>query len=104
MNRFAIALGIATWSTMVFAGGYVFREHQMLHSNRVKTTQALALASSAGNAEGVLPAGTTLYEYRSTGDQPLFIAFIGTKELSQMREQESKRWLEILPITAFGNR
>jgi hypothetical protein len=70
MNRFAIALGIATWSTMVFAGGYVFREHQMLHSNRVETTQALALASSAGNAEGLLPAGTTLYEYRSAGDQP----------------------------------
>ncbi|WP_374357194.1 hypothetical protein [Chitinimonas sp.] len=104
MSRIATSLAVITWSAIVFASGYVFREHQMLHSHRVETTQPLVLVSSTGNAEGILPLGTTLYGYRSAGEQSLFIAFIGTKELSKVRAQGSKNWLEISPITAFGKK
>ena len=99
MKKAFLVLGSIAWSVVLFGAGFVYREHQLLHAGRFSTTQPLTL--SAGLQQGFLPVGTSIYRYRENGDQPLFVVFIGTKDLSSLKAKLSEHWLEISPLDAY---
>ena len=84
-----------------FGGGYLFRQHRLLHSGRFTTSKPLALHSlQVGAPAGVLPAGSVLYDYGGPDEQPYFVLFVGTKALSTLTPKPSEHWFEIAPDVA----
>jgi hypothetical protein len=101
VRRIYQLLALVIWSTLVFADGHMFREYWLLRSSYI-TTKPLILSSTLPNQDGRLPAGTTVYSVGGPDEQPRFVVFIGTKELSSMRATPPQHWLEVSPITAFS--
>lgn len=100
-RRIAITLALFVWSLLVFAAGYAYRA-SAFHAARFVTSKALVLEAPTGGAEGLLPAGTIVHWYGGPDEQPLFVVFVGTKELTQLRAHPSKHWLEISPLAAYS--
>lgn len=100
MNRITSLFVLALCSALAFSAGWFFRQDQLLRSSYI-TTKPLALSVSSPGHEGVLPAGAVLYSYGGPDEQPVFILFIGTKQLDSLKQVAPEHWLEISPTVAF---
>jgi hypothetical protein len=101
MRQLTFLLVLALCSALAFSAGWLLRQDQLLRSAYI-TTKPLALSVPHPGHEGLLPAGAILYNYGGPDEQPMFILFVGTKQLDSMTPIAPKHWLEISPTVAFS--
>ncbi len=94
-------LALAAVAVGSFFAGWFAREHRLLDAQRYVLRSPLKLSGSAGNSDGVLPAGTVLYPYRNLPEISTFMVFVNTKRLDTLRPEIGGESFLVAPVEAY---
>lgn len=94
------AISILVFGLLCFASGSFWSNMQIIESNPVRLTQPLTVQLSPDQL-GIIPKGTTLYQYSSGPSTETYVLFINSKNLSVVEPVVFQNFMTIDPLDGY---